>query len=194
MPSIRLDTWPAEIPAAEYAPRVRKILVLVALLTAALAADANATSSTRFVSKRYSYSIVLPAGWTSTPASIKWKGGPPFQDPQEVDLFEGAGGRSMVVAARSVPPTTTLRQWATMYVGVAVPSFCKRSPGYRATALGGLPALTFTGPCEIHDITVELAVRRGRGYAFALASPQANSAAADRAIFEAARTSFRFAR
>jgi hypothetical protein len=170
---------------------VRTILVLVALV-AALAAAADAASSKRFVSKRYSYSIVLAAGWTSSPASVSWKGGPPFQDPPEVDLYEAADGRSFAVAARSVSRTTTLQHWATAYVGAAVPSFCKKSRGYRATTLGGIPALAFTGHCDIHDINVELTVRRGRGYTLALASPSANSDAADGVVFEAARRSFRF--
>ncbi len=172
---------------------MRALLVLVAVV-ATLAAAADATSSKRFVSKRYSYSIVLPATWASSLASISWKGGPPFQDPPEVDLYEAADGRSFAVAARSVPRTMTLREWATAYVGAAVPSFCVKSRGYRATVLGGVPALAFTGHCEIHDISVELTVRRGRGYAFALASPSANSATADGAVFEAARRSFRFVR
>jgi hypothetical protein len=170
---------------------MRTILVLVAL-GATLTAAADAAPSKRFVSKQYSYSIVLPADWMSSPASIEWQGGPPFQDPPEVDLYEATNGRSLAVAARSVPRTTTLRQWATVYVGAAVPSFCKKSRGYRATTLGGVPALAFVGRCEIHDIHVELTVRRGRGYAFALASPSADSDAADGAVFEAARRSFRF--
>src|SRR3954453_19125770 len=115
---------------------MRAILV-VCIVAATLAAGADANSSKRFVSKRYSYSIVLPAGWTSSPASIGWQGGPPFQDPPEVDLYEGADGRSLAVAARSVARTTTLRQWAAVYVGAAVPSFCTKSHGYRATKLGG---------------------------------------------------------
>jgi hypothetical protein len=170
---------------------MRRTLILVALV-AVLAPAADATSSKRFVSKRYSYSIVLPAGWTSSPASIGWQGGTPFQDPPEVDLYEGADGRSLAVAARSVARTTTLRQWAAVYVGAAVPSFCTKSHGYRTTKLGGVPALAFTGRCEIHDIDVELTVRHGRGYAFALASPRAGSKAADGAIFETARRSFHF--
>jgi hypothetical protein len=172
---------------------MRTILVLVAVV-AALAAAAEATSSKRFVSKRYSYSIVLPAGWTSSPASTGWHGGPPFQDPPEVDLYEAADGRSLAIAARSVPQTTSLRQWAKVYTGAAVPSFCTKSRGYRTTTLGGSPALVFTGRCEIHDINVEVTVRRGRGYVFALASPRAESEAADGAVFEAARRSFRFVR
>ena len=171
--------------------RMRMILVLVALL-ATLVAAADASSSKRFVSKRYSYSIVLPAHWTSGPATIGWKGGPPFQDPPEVDLYDGGDGRSLAVAARSVPRTTTLRQWATLYVGSALPSFCKKARGYRAATLGGVPALVFIGRCEVHDVRVELSMRRGRGYVFALASPQTDSAAADGAFFEAARRSFRF--
>jgi hypothetical protein len=173
--------------------RMRTILVLVALV-ATLAPAAAATSSKRFVSKRYSYSIVLPADWMSSPASTSWQGGPPFQDPPEVDLYEASDGRSLAIAARSVPRTTTLRQWATVYVGAAVPSFCTKSHGYRATTLGGVSALAFTGRCEIHDINVELTVRHGRGYAFALASPRADSQAADGAVFEAARRSFHFVR
>jgi hypothetical protein len=86
----------------------------------------------------------------------------------------------------------TLRQWAKVYVAAAVPDFCKKSRGYRADTLGGVPALRFSGRCEIHDIQVELTVRRSRGYAFALASPSANTDAADRVAFEAARRSFLF--
>jgi hypothetical protein len=172
---------------------VRLTLVLV-VLVAALAANADAASGKRFVSKRYSYSIVLPAHWTSSPASTSWQGGPPFQDPPQVDLYDAADGSSFAVAARSVSRTTTLRQWAAAYVGAAVPDFCTKSRGYRATTLGGVPALAFTGRCEIHDISIELTVRRGRGYAFALASPRTVSKAAAAGVFEAARRSFRFVR
>lgn len=171
-----------------------RTLLLVVAFVAALAAAAHATSSKRFVSKRYSYSIVLPAEWTSSPASTSWQGGPPFQDPPEVDLYEAADGRSLAVAARSVPRTMTSQQWATAYVRAALPGFCTKSRGYRATTLGGIPALAFTGRCDIHDINVELTVRRGRGYAFVLAAPRADSTAADSAVFEAARRSFRFVR
>jgi hypothetical protein len=173
-----------------------RTLLLVLAVAATLAAAADATSSNRFVSKRYSYSVVLPAAWTSSPASMGWKGGPPFQDPPEVDLYDhAADGRSFAIAARKLStPTTTLRQWAAAYVGAAVPSFCKKSRGYRATTLGGVPALAFTGHCEVHDINVGVTVRRGRGYAFALASPAPYSEADDGAVFEAARRSFHFAR
>src|SRR3954453_15101383 len=171
---------------------MRTMLALVAL-AATLAAAADASSTTKFVSKRYGYSIVLPAAWTSYPASLPWHGGPPFMNPSAVDSYQVADGREFAVAARSLPRTTTLRKWAGMYVGTAVPSFCTKSRGYRATTLGGAPALAFTGHCEVHHITIGLTVRRGRGYVFALASPSANSASADGSVFEAARRSFRFA-
>jgi hypothetical protein len=125
---------------------------------------------------------------------MTWQGGPPFQDPPEADLYEAGDGRSLAVAARSVSRTTTLHRWATVYVGMAVPSFCAKSPGYRAIMLGGVPALAFTGRCDVHDIIVGLTVRRGRGYTFVVASPRADSQAADAAVFEAARRSFRFIR
>jgi hypothetical protein len=172
---------------------VRTILVLVAV-AATLAAAADATSSRRFVSKSYSYSIVLPGDWTSSPASIRWRGGPPFQNTPEVDIYDATDGRELAVAALSLPGTTTLRKWATLYVGTALPGFCKKSRGYRATTLGGAPALAFTGRCDVHNINVALTVRRGRGYTFVLASPRADSEAADGGVFEAARRSFRFVR
>lgn len=186
------DAWRSrgDVGGAVHFCVVRTILVLVAV-AATLAAAADATSSRRFVSKSYSYSIVLPGGWTSTPASIRWRGGPPFQDTPEVDLYD-ADGRELAVAALSLPRTTTLRKWAPVYVGTALPSFCKKSRGYRVTTLGGAPALAFTGRCDVHDVNVALTVRRGRGYTFALASPRADSEAADSGVFEAARRSFRF--
>src|SRR3954465_1262591 len=110
---------------------MRTILVLAALAaTLAASPAADATPSKRFVSKRYSYSIVLPAAWTSSPASMGWKGGAPFPDPPEADLYDHAAARpSFAIAARKLPtPTTTLRQWAKAYVGAAVPSFCIKSP------------------------------------------------------------------
>ena len=45
---------------------MRTILLLVAVV-ATIAAAADATSTKRFVSKRYQYSLVLVAGWTSSP-------------------------------------------------------------------------------------------------------------------------------
>jgi hypothetical protein len=172
---------------------LRTILVLAAV-AAVLAAAADASSSRRFVSKSYGYSIVLAGDWTTSPASTHWRGGPPFQDEPEVDLQLGTDGRTLAVAALSLPRATTLKRWATSYVRAAVPSFCTKSRGYRATSLGGAPALTFTGHCEIHDIHVVLTVHRDRGYVLALAAPSAYSAAADGRVFETARRSFRFVR
>src|SRR3954453_13416029 len=102
------------------------MLLLVLAVAATFAAAADANSSKRFVSKRYGYSIVLPAAWTASPASIGWQGGPPFQSPAEVVLFGAADGRSIAVAARPLPRTTTLQKWATSYVRAALPSFCKK--------------------------------------------------------------------
>ena len=84
-----------------------------------------------------------------------------------VDSYQVADGRQFAVAARSLPRTTTLQKWASLYVGTAVPSFCTKSRGYRATTLGGARALAFTGHCEVHDINIGLTTRRGRGYVFA---------------------------
>jgi hypothetical protein len=170
---------------------VRTILLL-AVIAATFAAGADAHSGNRFVSKRYGYSIVLPAAWTSTPASTGWHGGPPFQSTEAVDLFDAADGRSFAVAAHSIPRAMTLRQWATSYVRAALPSFCKKSRDYQTTTLGGAPALSFTAHCEVHDVAVALTVHRGHGYTFALASPAIDTAAADRTVFDAARRSFRF--
>jgi hypothetical protein len=172
--------------------RVMRTMLAFVAVAATLAAAADATSTTRFVSKRYGYSIVLPSHWTSRPASIPWRGGPPFQNQWQVDLYSAADGRALAVAARSLPRPSTLRKWASLYVGTALPSFCTKSRGYRATTLGSAPAFAFTGVCDVHDINVALTVRRGRGYVFVLASPRAFSAAADGRVFESARRSFRF--
>ena len=170
---------------------MRMVLVLAGV-AAVLATATDASSSRKFVSKTYGYSIVLAAGWTSSPASTHWKGGPPFQDEPEVDLHLAADGRMLAVAALSLPRTTTLKQWAASYVRAAIPSFCTKSRGFRTTTLGDAPAVAFTGHCEIHDIDVALTVHRGRGYVFALAAPSTYSAADDGHVFETARRSFRF--
>ena len=172
--------------------RVMRTMLVLAAVAVTLAVAADASSGRKFVSTRYGYSIVLPAAWTSQPASLAWAGGPPYQNRRQVDFHQTSDGRALVVAALRVPRGSTLQEWATRYVGSALPSVCAKSRGYRATTLGGAPALAFTGHCDVHDINIGLTIRRGRGYVFGLSSPSANSASADGAVFEAGRRSFRF--
>jgi hypothetical protein len=175
-----------------------RTIVAVAAVALVVAAVGDGASRTRFVSKMYGYSIVLPGEWTSRPASVRWTGGPPYSDSPEVDFYyRVADGRDVTVSAMSVPRSSTLRKWTNKFLAtVPAAAGCTTSPAVRATTLGGARALTFGGRCSAaaHDFLMVAATRGGRVYLLALASPSTYSAASDRRVFETVRTSFRFVR
>jgi hypothetical protein len=147
----------------------------------------------KFVSKRYGYEFVLPAGrYYATYASMAWDVKEfPFGDSGKVDVLAGASDRKFIAAATRLSTGTTLRKWEASFIAL-MQSFCKKAQAFRNTTLGGVPAREFTIGCPIYDVIAVVALHRGRGYFFQFLSPSANTAASDRRIFDAGRRTIRF--
>jgi hypothetical protein len=154
----------------------------------------------KFVSKRYGYEIVLPAGrYSATYAPKAWNGKDfPFGDSGEVDVVADESDRKFIAAATRLSTGTTLRKWEASFIAV-MQSFCKKARALRNTTLGGVPAREFTIVCPGfapsapgYDVIAVVALHRGLGYFFQFVSPSANTAASDRRIFDAGRRTFRF--
>jgi hypothetical protein len=177
-----------------------RAMLAVAAVAAIVAATAHAAASTRFVSKMYGYSFVLPGQWTlSRPASMRWQGGPTYSDSPEVDYYESGDGRDLRVGAMSVPRSSTLRKWTRQFVASYPRAAlgCTTPRAYRASTVGGAPALTYEGRClsSAHDFLNTITIHRGRVYVLAMTAPLGKySAASNRRVLEAAGKSFRFAR
>lgn len=178
--------------------RVMRTILTVAAVAAVVAAAADGAANTRFVSKMYRYSIVLPGEWMSRPASVPWTGGPPRLTSPEIDLYVRASdGRAVTVSAVPVRRSSTLRKWTRSFVDTApAAAACTTRGGLRPSTLGGAPALSFEGRCSgaAHDFVMAATVRGGRAYLLALVSPSSYSGASDRRVFETVRRSFRFVR
>ena len=186
------------------ASAIRTVAALaVALVAVAFAAESSPARTEfaagafaqgkKFVSKRYGYEFVLPAGrYYATYASMAWNGKDfPFGDSGKVDVVDDGSDRKFIAAATRLSTGTTLRKWEASYIAV-MQSFCRKARALRNTALGGVPAREFTIVCPIYDVIAVVALHRGRGYVFQFVSPSANTAASDRRIFDAGRRTFRF--
>jgi hypothetical protein len=175
------------------------LVVLAALtLAAALPAAGKTLATTKFVSKRYGYSIAFPGGsgrWFGNFASVNWSSrslggrGSPGLD----TIYDLRSGRVYLLAAR--PRGCSLQQW-TEFVISARPSGCGAPPqSLPNSTLDGARARVLTWSCtdgsadEVFAIT---ALHAHRGYFMFLASPATLSRSSDLHAFDAARRSFRF--
>jgi hypothetical protein len=183
---------------------VRTVAVLgVALLAVSFAAESSPARTEfttevfpqgkKFVSKRYGYEFVLPAGrYYAYYPTMAWNGKEfPFGDSGKVDVLADNSDRKFIAAATRLSTGTTLRKWEASYIAV-MQSFCKKARALRNTTLGGVAAREFTIGCPIYDVIAVVAIHRGRGYFFQFLSPTANTAVSDRRIFDAGRRTFRF--
>jgi hypothetical protein len=179
--------------------RVAVTSALAALAALLLVALAAAAPTTKFVSKRYGYSIVLPGSssdWSANFASSTWSSDeiPSRNDLRLDTLADLRRGGLYLIAARRPPAGKTLEKW-TDFVVSARPSECAlRGPKQLLkSTLDGTPALVVTWSCpEGYWVIVITALHAGRGYFVLLASPTNLSRASDQRRFDAARRSFRF--
>jgi hypothetical protein len=151
------------------------------------------TPGRKFVSERYGYEVVLPAGrYYAYYATRAWNGKEfPFGDTGKVDVFLENSDRKFIAAATRLPTGTTLRKWEASYIAV-MQSICKKAQALRNTTLSGVAAREFTIRCPMYDVIAVVALHHGRGYVFQFVSPSANTKASDRRIFDAGRRTFRF--
>ena len=188
--------------------RMRIVAALVAAALVAVFAVEGSSARTeltteaslqgkKFVSKKYGYEFVFPAGdYAAFYATMAWNltifpnGGTGFVD---VVAMANISDRKFIAAATRLPTGTTLRKFEASYLALLQEGeVCKKARALRNTTLGGVAAREFTIPCPDYDVIAVVAIHRGRGYFFQALSPTYNTAVSDRRIFDAGRRTFRF--
>ena len=153
------------------------------------------SESTRYISKRYGYEIVLRGRYWIVPAQRQWDGQFPFGASGQVDLIgDYTQDRKFVIAAKPVPPGMSLSRWEAFVVRLQR-SFCHGLRSFRASSLGGEPAREFVNSCPAspeYEVITLAALHKGRGYLLNYLSPPSSNAVSDRRKYEAGRRALRF--
>jgi hypothetical protein len=141
------------------------------------AAQIQRQTSQRFTSRRYGYSVEVPADWL-TPDRFaeetegEWSGDLVPLD-RGVDTFSDAQVQTRVfAAARPVERGTTVRMWAAT-VDEGIPSPCGEPETRDGRELGGARALALSYHCsDGYYVLIAAALDEGRGFAIGWASPE----------------------
>ena len=157
---------------------------------------AGAAPTTKFVSKQYHYSIVLPGGagdWTSSYALVSWSVGDVSPGSGGFDTFTNLGNRRLyIVAARRPPTGSTLAKWTAFFLSHRSP-VCLPKLSESGSTLDRVAARALSYSCSDGYFAYAVtALHGGLGYFMIVATPRSVSHASDYAAFEAARHSFRF--
>jgi hypothetical protein len=181
---------------------VRIAAMLLAVVASAIACGAASSrpsqttsappASTKYVSKRYGYEIVLRGRYYILPAQRQWDGRFPFGATGQVDLIGGyTQDHRFAIAAKPVRSGMSLSRWGAFVVRVQR-RFCHGLRNSRASSLGGEPAREFVNSCPDYEVITLAALHKRRGYLLNYLSAPSFSAASDRRIYEAGRRAFRF--
>jgi hypothetical protein len=175
----------------------RWVAALCAIVSALLLVPAAAsTPNTKFVSKQYGYSIVLPGNsshWLSTFALVRWSTGTISPDAPAFDTFTDLRtGRLYVIGARRLPAGSTLEKWTAMFLRNRGPN-CTTRASLSNSKLSGTPARLLTWSCTDGYNAIGITALHARlGYFMIVASRTTSSRASNRTAFSGARASFRF--
>jgi hypothetical protein len=176
------------------------VLVVVASATAYGAKSSRPSQTTsgplagkKYISKRYSYEIVLQGTFVMIPAQVQWDAGFPFGSSGQVDIIIDRHDRKFIVAAKPVSSGMSLSQWEAFVVRLQREN-CTRLRNFRPSSLGGAPAREFVNNCPRYTVTTLAALHGKRGYLLNYLSPPGFSAASARRVYEAGRHAFAFTR
>jgi hypothetical protein len=146
-----------------------------------------------FVSKRYHFRLTLPQGWSGVDAQDVWDGKAlqGQQSPAFADFADSNTERVFTIGAAPAVKGIRLTPWRAAVVrGVA--TGCVDPRAAKNTTLGGEPALTWTTTCgDVHPVKFAV-VHQERGYAAIFEASGSTMNAADLAVFDSIRRSFRF--
>jgi len=163
-------------------------------VTAAAATPSSTVSQTKFVSTIYHYTITVPSGWNTYPATVAWTGKQAVSHAgPEVDLFSG----STLAWGYALRTPKTLASFTPLFnQQVAAAHPCPVKPEtQRAFTIDGAPALVESLHCApVTGILVlsALVAKGGVIYVFQLQDPaRVASDDADRAAFTQLLTSVR---
>ena len=191
--------WRLQEPGAPvYRARAGRWVVALCVVVSALVHVPLAASAqnTKFVSKQYGYSIVLPGNssrWFSSFARVTWSTGTISPDTAAFDTFTDLRtDRLYIIGARRLPAGSTLEKWTAMFLRNRGPN-CTTRASLSSSKLSGAPARLLTWSCTDGYSAIGItALRANLGYFMLVASRTTGSRASDRTAFSDARESFRF--
>jgi hypothetical protein len=174
---------------------LERLLVVVsgALVALVVVASVDATpKNTKFVSKLYGYSIVLPGAssrWLEDPAIATWTSGAIEPHLSAVDtITDQKKKRFYLVAARRPPTGATLQKWTKFIVAT---EGCATVGSFSTSKLDGAAARVLAFSCsEGYTAAAVTALHAQRGYVLIVAST--SSVAANRQALDSARRSFHY--
>ena len=175
----------------------RWVAVLCVIVSALVLVPAAASApNTKFVSKQYGYSIVLPGNssrWFSSLARVTWSTGTISPDTAAFDTFTDLrSDRLYIVGARRLPAGSTLDKWTAIFLRNRGPN-CTTHASLSNSKLSGTPARLLTWSCtDGYNAIGITALRADLGYFMLVASRTTSSRASNRTAFNGARASFRF--
>jgi hypothetical protein len=175
----------------------RWVTALCASFSALVLVPAAASApNTKFVSKQYDYSIVLPGNsshWLSSFARVTWSTGTISPDAPAFDTFTDLRtGRLYIIGARRLLAGSTLEKWTAIFLRNRGPN-CTTHPSLSNSKLSGTPARLLTWSCtDGYNAIGITALHAHLGYFMIVASRTTSSRASDRTAFSGARASFRF--
>ena len=168
------------------------VIVSALVLVPAAASEPN----TKFVSKQYGYSIVLPGNssrWFSSFARVPWSTGTISPDAAAFDTFtDMRTDRLYIIGARRLQAGSTLEKWTAIFLRNRGPNCTTRS-SVSNSKLSGTPARLLTWSCaDGYNAIGITALHAHLGYFMLVASPTTTSRASNRTAFNGAQASFRF--
>ena len=167
--------------------------------TSAGSAPTASPTSQKFTSPLYEYSIELPDGWISRPATSPWNGGRDASSQQ--DWLGSARGRYITAMAMPVPPETDIDAWSAEMKAYADEyttrlGICEPIDDSGELRVAGEEARWFASPaCQNGTLYVVwlFTVHDGHGYYFAWHS-DVNDPVGGQREFEAMLATLEFAR
>jgi len=190
--------WQLQEPGAPVhrARAGRWVAALCAVSALLLVPAAASAPNTKFVSKQYGYSIVLPDNsrhWSTSFARVTWSTGTISADEPAFDTFTDLRtGRLYIIGARRLPAGSTLEKWTAIFLRNRGPN-CTTRPSRSNSKLSGTPARLLTWACTDGYNAIGITALHARlGYFMIVASRATSSRASNRTAFSDARASFRF--
>ena len=175
-------------------PAAAFVAIAFGLMTVAAA---TAAPETKFVSKRYGYSIVLPGNsnrWDASYAHVTWSRGRVGPGSPAFDTFTDLQTmRAYLIAARRPPTGSTLEKWTAFVISSRPPACLAPQASLANSTLSGARARLLEFSCTDGYFVIGItALHAQRGYFMFVASPTSISRASDRRAFDGAQRSFQF--
>jgi hypothetical protein len=154
-----------------------------------------AGSGDAFTSRKYPYSIALPAGWSASPGTVPWDGKDLSAEGPYADLFTAPNGTMAWAAAE--PTTKSLPALVAEQAAIGAKLHpCSKPESKEPISLGGDPAQLIAMHCPAKGgilVATTAVIHNGTAFFFAFQDPMtAAPAAADLAVFKSLLSKVKF--